>query len=61
MLFFLYAPLGHVVLNVDEQLPVVYLATGNQQYTSSDSLQLAVNTYFQDTVSQCVPTATQNL
>jgi len=61
MLFVLYALPGHVVLNVYEQLPVVNLATGNQQYISFDSLQLAVNTCFQDNVSHCVPTATQNL
>ena len=57
-MFALYALLGHVVLNVYEQLPVVYLSTGNQQYISFDSLQLLVNTRFQDTVSHCLPTAT---
>lgn len=57
-MFALYALLGHVVLNVYEQLPVVYLSTGNQQYISFDSLQLLVNARFQDTVSHCLPTAT---
>jgi hypothetical protein len=61
MLYVFYALSGHDVLNVDEQLPVVYLATRNQQYISSDSRQLVVNTCFQDTVSHCVSTATQNL